>query len=63
MVGTVISLDQKNAYIDIGAKTAAVLPKEEMSIAKIDKVMPRWLQPVPACLCGWLPGLPEPVPC
>ena len=40
VVGTVISLDQKNAYIDIGAKTAAVLPKEEMSIAKIDKVMP-----------------------
>eukprot|EP00891_Asterochloris_glomerata_P003811 jgi/Astpho2/3811/Aster-04338 len=37
VVGTVISLDQKNAYIDIGAKTAAVLPKEEMSIAKIDK--------------------------
>lgn len=38
MVGTVFSIDQRGAYVDIGAKGAAFVPNDELSLSKVDRV-------------------------
>lgn len=36
--GTVFEIDQKGAYLDIGAKSAAFCPTAEVSLCKIGRV-------------------------
>lgn len=38
VVGTVFSIDQRGAYVDIGAKGAAFVPNDELSLSKVDRV-------------------------
>ena len=40
VVGNCFNVDQRGAYIDIGAKAAAFLPKAEASLAQVDTVGP-----------------------
>ncbi len=66
VAGTVFEIDQKGAYVDIGAKSAAFCPTAEASLCKIGRVRSRiaadyseWLVRrmfhitgvEPACLC------------
>lgn len=36
--GTVFEIDQKGAYVDIGAKSAAFCPTAEASLCKVSRV-------------------------
>ena len=38
VTGTVFSIDQRGAYVDIGAKGAAFVPSDELSLSKIERV-------------------------
>ena len=38
VTGTVYSTDQRGAYVDIGAKGAAFVPSDELSLSKVERV-------------------------
>mmetsp|Transcript_16374 Transcript_16374/g.31432 ORF Transcript_16374/g.31432 Transcript_16374/m.31432 type:complete len:380 (+) Transcript_16374:98-1237(+) len=38
VVGSVFNVEQRGAYIDVGAKAAAFLPAEEASLAKVERI-------------------------
>ena len=48
--GTVFEVDQKGAYVDIGAKSAAFCPTAEVTLCKIQRVRLCWWQ---CCRGNW----------